>query len=451
MSKNNKIKFVTAIFLFFAVLVALSVLSNSATIKKVYIRNGGIGDGSSYENAIGDFKEAVRILAKNGGEIVVCGKYTFTELINLSKMSGTSNGSKIITVTSVDGDKDYRQTDNAMLCFGDETISANMILAGKFIFENLNIVTNGSKTPRAVICNGYDTVFGEGIVCEKKGDAPFLSIVGISFEDGRISSGGKITVKSGTYNNVCAGNRNGNSVGDTTLAIDGGTFEGIVSASGYNSIGVKQEGNAVFVVNGGNFLGQVGCITDVSGDFSFTINGGNFKKELCAYGKNNVLDINGGNLQNIISVNVAGFIEETNETTQNSEVGETADANVKKSTVNINQYSGNVDTLIGKIKGDGVLINKNTMGGNDAETIEGTVSDIILSETNTGGSTIVETNNASPEITEQQESDNSFENENQKEYFLGSRQNTVLAISAIGVIIALAVIIFAYRTVYRKK
>lgn len=451
MSKNNKIKFVTAIILFFAVLVALSVLSSSATIKKVYIRNGGSGDGSSYENAIGDFKEAVRILAKNGGEIVVCGKYSFTELINLSKMNGTSNGSKLITVTSVDGDKDYRKTDNAMLCFGDETISANMILAGKFVFENLYIVTNGSKTPRAVICNGYDTVFGEGIVCEKKGDAPFLSIVGISFEDGRISSGGKITVKSGTYNNVCAGNRNGNSVGDTTLAIDGGTFEGIVSASGYNSIGVKQEGNAVLVVNGGNFLGQVGCITDVSGDFSFTINGGNFKKELCAYGKYNMLDINGGNLQNIIAVNIADYIEETNETTQNGEVGETADANVKKSTVNINQYSGNVDALIGKIKGDGVLINKNTMGGNDAETIEGTVSDTIPSETNTGESTIIETNNASPEITEQQESDNSFENGNQKVYFLGSRQNTVLAISAIGVIIALAIIIFAYRTVYRKK
>lgn len=460
MSRKNKIKCLSAIVLFLTVLSALAILSSGAAVKKVYLRNGGNGDGTSYENAIGDFKEAVRILAKNGGEIIICGKYTFTELINLSKINGTSNGTKVITVKSVDGENDYRQSDNAMLCFGDETTSANMILAGKFVFENLNIVTSGSNMPRAVVCNGYDTVFGEGIVCEKKGNAPFLSIVGISLEDDCVTSGGKITVKSGTYYNVCAGNRNGNSIGNTTLDIDGGTFEGIVSASGYNALGYKQEGNAVLVINGGTFLGQVGCITDVSNDFNFTINGGNFKKEISAYGKYNMLDINGGNLQNITAINIADFIEDVPETTENGETvetkktGETTAENVKKSTVNINEYSGNVDNLIGKIKGIGVVINKNTMGGNDAETTAALVSDTISPETvivSPSGSEKNETNVTSLEITEHQETDNLFEDENQREYLLGSRRNTVLAISVIGVVIALSIIIFAYRTVYRKK
>ncbi len=441
MCRKNKIKYVTAIVLFFAVLVALSVLSSGAAVKKVYLKNGGSGDGSSYQNAIGDFKEAVRILAKNGGEIVICGKYTFTELINLSEKSGTSNGSKVITVTSVDGENDYRKRDNAALCFGDGKISANMILAGNFVFENLNIVTNGGKTPRAVICNGYDTVFGEGIVCEKKGDAPHLSVVGISLEEERVSSDGKLTIKSGTYNNVCAGNRSGNSVGDTVLTIDGGFFEGTVSASGYISIGVKQDGNAVLVINGGTFLGQVGCITDVSDTFVFTVNGGNFRKEMCAYGKYNTLDINGGNMQSISAVNIADYIEEPPETTKDGKPVETDADDVKKSMVNINEYTGDVDNLIGKIKGTGVIINKNTMGGNDFETTAGLV-------TYTGSP---ETNITAPDVSEPQGMDKFPEKKNEREYILGSRQNTVFAISAIGVIIALSIIIFAYRTVYRKK
>ena len=441
MSREKKIKYVTAIVLFFAVFAVLSVLSSGAAVKKLYLKSGGSGDGSSYENAIGDFKEAVRILAKNGGEIVICGKYTFTELINLSEKSGTSNGSKVITVTSVDVENDYRKSDNAALCFGDGKMSANMILAGNFVFENLNIVTNGGKMPRAVICNGYNTVFGEGIVCEKKGDAPYLSVVGISLDEERSFSEGTVTIKSGTYNNVCAGNRYGNSVGDTLLNIDGGVFEGTVSASGYNSIGISQEGNAVLVVNGGTFLGQVGCITDVSDSFVFTLNGGYFRKELCAYGRYNTLDINGGNMQNITAVNIADYIEEPSETTEDGETVETDDADVKKSSVNINEYSGDVDKLIGKIKGIGVIINKNTMGGNDAEMTASSVTDTVSPEINA----------SSPEVTESTETKKIPEKENEREYLLGSRQNTVLAISAIGVIIALAIITFAYRAVYRKK
>ncbi|MBR5322411.1 MAG: hypothetical protein IKU48_02555 [Clostridia bacterium] len=441
MSRENKIKHVIAMVLIVFTLVALAFLSSGAEVKKVYLKNGGIGDGSNYENAIGDFKEAVRLLAKSGGKIVVCGNYTFTELINLSVKNGTSNGTKVITVTSVDGEVDYRKHTNASLCFGDGKSSANMILAGKFVFENLNITTNGGVTPRAVVCNGYDTVFGEGIVCEKKGNAPHLSVIGISLDEERVSSNGCITIKSGNYYNVCAGNRNGNSVGNTFLTIDGGTFDGIVSASGYISVGFKQEGNASLVINGGTFHGQVGCITEALDTFSFAVNGGSFRKELCAYGKYNVLDINGGNMQNITAVNIADYIEDLPETTENGRPVETKAEDVKKSFVNINEYKGDVDKLISKINGVGVIIKKNTMGGNDAES---TAISVI-------GTDSSEKNNISPEVTETSDNETLSENKIEREYLLGSRQNTVFTISVIGVIVALAIVIFAYRTVYRKK
>ncbi|MBQ4116102.1 MAG: hypothetical protein IJD37_01860 [Clostridia bacterium] len=441
MGRNNRIKNITAIVLCFVFLAVLSFMSSGVSEKVVFLRSGGTGDGSSFENSIGDFKEAVKILAKTGGKIVICGKYTFTELINLSEKSGTSNGSKVITVTSVNGDNDYRQTNNAVLSFGDGKYSANMLLAGKFVFENLNIVTNGGNVPRYVICNGYETVFGEGIVCEKKGNAPFLSIIGISLEDKLTHSGGKLTVKSGTYYNVCSGNRDGNSVGDTFLTIDGGTFEGSVSASGYNSIGIKQEGNAALIINGGNFYGPVGCISPVSNDFDFTVNGGYFRKELSAQGKINTLNINGGNMQNIMAVNIADYIEEPPETNEDGETVETKAADAKKSSVNINQYEGNVDKLIEKIKGLGILINKNTLGGNDAETTE-----ILIT-----APAEPESDSLQSENYEVQQTEELPEKENERQYYLGSRQNTVLAISAIGVVIALAIIMFAYRTVYRKK
>ena len=441
MGRNNRIKYISAIVLCFVFLAVLAFLSSGASEKVVFLRSDGTGDGSSFENPIGDFKEAVKILAKTGGRIVICGKYTFTELINLSEKSGTSNGSKVITVTSVNGDSDYRQTENAALSFGDGKYSANMLLAGKFVFENLNIVTNGGNVPRAVICNGYETFFGEGIVCEKKGNAPFLSIIGISLDESRTSLGGNLTVKSGTYYNVCAGNRNGNSIGDTFLTIDGGTFEGSVSASGYNSIGIKQEGNATLIVNGGNFYGPVGCITAVSNDFDFAVNGGYFRKELSAQGKINTLNINGGNMQNINAVNIADYIEVPLETNEEGETVETQATDVKKSAVNINQYEGNVDKLIEKIKGLGVLINKNTMGGNDAETTEKVIT----------APTEPESDFPHPEQDEPQATEKLPDKVTEREYYLGSRRNTVLAISALGGGIALAIIMFAYRTVYRKK
>ena len=183
MRLSKMVKWIIAVVCVTLVFVSFVFVSQGATEKTVYLRDGGNGDGSSYERAIGDFKSAVRLLADSGGRIVICGKYTFNRLIALSEQSGTANGNRTITVTSVDGDKDYRITDNAALCVGDNETSANIVLAGNFVFEKMNIITNGSETPRAIICGGNKTVFGEGVICKKIGHAPYISVVGITLSD----------------------------------------------------------------------------------------------------------------------------------------------------------------------------------------------------------------------------------------------------------------------------
>lgn len=407
-------------------------------VKTVYLCDGGDGDGASAESPLGDFKSAVRLLSKDGGRIVICGKYTYTELINLSEKSGTSNGKSVITVTSVDGQTDYRRTSDAAIVAGDGKTSANMILAGCFVFENLTLVANCGDTPRAIICGGYETTFGEGMVCRKQGNSPYLSIVGVSIDGDPKTSDGRVTVKSGAYNNVCAGSRNGTGTGDTSLTVDGGTFEGVVSASGYISGGI-QKGNAVLTVNGGVFNGRVGCVTPLDGDFEMTVNGGTFKREIDALGKYNTVNVNGGELRNVTRVTFADYVEPPPETNANGRPIETKAEDVKKTTFNVNEYSGDVDKLIGKIVGNGVLINKNTLGGNDAET------------------TVYETVTDTPEETAVQNLPDETEGEEEtkgapsRRYLLGTRKRTVIAISAIGAVIALSVVMLAYRAVYRKK
>ena len=128
--------------LIFVILVLLLsaffvISANGQVGKAIYLRDGGSSDGSSFEQPIGDFKDAVRLLKNSGGTIVVCGEYTYSELILLSQISGTANGRKVITVTSVYNGIDYGQTNGAKLVAGNQNGSANMILAGDFVFENI--------------------------------------------------------------------------------------------------------------------------------------------------------------------------------------------------------------------------------------------------------------------------------------------------------------------------
>lgn len=434
MSLGKTIRWMMAIVCVILVFVSSAFVSQGATEKTVYLRDGGNGDGSSYERAIGDFKSAVRLLADSGGRIVICGKYTFNRLIALSEQSGTANGNRTITVTSVDGDKDYRITDNAALCVGDNETSANIVLAGNFVFEKMNIITNGSETPRAIICGGNKTVFGEGIICKKIGNAPYISVVGITLSDS-VDKSGKITIESGTYNYVCAGNRNGIHKGDTTLTINGGTFEGFVSVSGIEDEKNIQNGDAELTINGGSFLNSVGALTEVSGELSVVINGGTFRKSIVALGRKNVIDINGGTLQNVEVIRVG--VSDAADTDDN-------DKNNNKnylSTVNINNYTGDVDKLVSKIQGTDVKINIKTEGGSDIETNQNPPT-----TTPSGDDEPLTT---TPEDVE--ENDKTVPEKEARTYLLGNKENTVVACVALGGVVFLAVIALVYRLIHEKN
>lgn len=429
----------------FSVIVVLAVFTVSVVAvfgageKAVYICDGGNGDGTSAENAAGDFKAAVRQLSETGGDIVICGKYTFDELVVLSEKSGTSNGDKTIRVTSVRNGIDYRKSDNAAIYIGDGKNSGNIILDGRFIFEELDIVSKDGGKQRSVICGGWETVFGDGIKCKKEGNSSYLSVVGGNADDSEVK-GGRLTVKSGTYYKVCCGNPKGGYRGDTYLKIDGGTFEGSVSVSG-NADGVHR-GNAFLEINGGTFYGSVGTLTEISGDLEMTVNGGTFRKDMYALGKYNTLNINGGNLQSIGQIMIADYIPPVPEADGDGKAVETNAEEVKKTAVNINYYSGDVNKLKEKIKGEGVEINVNTLGGIDAET-----APLQIGTTELPKDTQVDVpDDIYEETVPEEPSDNT-----ERYYLLETKEKTVFVIIGIGAITALSVIILAYRSVYRKK
>ena len=438
------IKYLTLFAVVLLVLAYTVSPINATNTNVIYLADGGNGDGSSFETPMGDFKEAVKTLSRSGGAIVICKKYTFNELLVLSDRSGSANA-KPITVTSFYNETDYRQLNGAAFCVGDENMSANMILGGEFVFENLDIITSGSSTPRAIICNGNNVVFGEGINCKQEGNAPYISIIGGSVDED-ITNEYSLNIKSGTYNNVCASNRNGKHKGTSSLIIDGGVFEGKVSATGFEGESSIQEGGATLTINGGTFKKSSGLLTSCLGKGQITINGGTFSGEFVCYATEATLDINGGDFQKINSIKIEDKIpkETMPETSEQTEKTDSDDEEKKALfVVNINQYAGDVKKLVGKVLGEGVQINTNTEGGVDVSTPD-TPPQATEEKTETKPEQplIEETN-----VQEQDEKTETVK----RQYFFGSRNNTILAIIVLLALIASAAVLFAYRMVYRRK
>ena len=283
-------------------------------------------------------------------------------------------------------------------------------------------------------------MFGEGIVCKKQGNAPYISVIGVSLNDADLKNkSGMVVVKSGSYYDVCAGNRDNGVDGYTAMIIYGGTFDGSVSAT---SIGGKtiSQGAAEMAIYGGTFNGPVGAIGGVDGEVIISINGGVFKKTIYAMGKHNVIDINGGDLKGIDLIKIADVIEKALETDEKGETVEDVKDEVKYSVVNVNIYDWDVEALARKIEGQGVIINRNTEGGQGFEALP----------------TVPETTVKNDAETNAQLPDDETENivgqdENERQYLLGSKRRTLIAIAILGIIISVAVVVLAYRTVYRKK
>lgn len=336
----------TAIFLLFALLFA-AVLSAGTVYgadgNVCFLKNGGSGDGSTPEMAVGSLREAVRILS-GGGTLVVCGEYSFSEYIGLSEKDGSANTSAI-EVTSVWNGSDYRMLSGAAFSFGDPGGSANLSLAGDFVFHDITLRTDGSPAERAIICNAHSVELGEGIVCEKRGQAPYLSIVGSSFDD-ELGGECSIVIKSGTYKNVYCAGRGAPFDGDARLTVSGGVFEGEVSSSGRADGRSAVSGDSFLNVSGGSFRSGIGALGDVGGECTANISGGFFKGEMRFSGTKNTLVIDNGSLDGVGAF-VFRFAEDREETTDGEDAPES-------NSVTVNGVSGDLDALVGKLKDAGI-------------------------------------------------------------------------------------------------
>lgn len=335
-----------AIFLLFALLFAVflpagRVFGEDGNV--CFLKNGGQGDGSSPDGAVGSLREAVRLLS-GGGTLVVCGEYSFSEYIGLSEKDGSANTSPI-EVTSVWNGSDYRMQNGAAFCFGGPGGSANLSLAGDFVFHDITLRTDGSSAERAVICNAHSVEFGEGIVCEKRGQAPYLSIVGSSFDDA-LDGECSIVIKSGTYKNVYCAGRGAAFDGNARLNISGGVFEGEVSSSGRGDGRSEITGDSFLNVSGGSFRSGIGALGDVGGECEANISGGFFKGEMRFSGTKNTLVIDNGSFDDVGAF-VFRVVEDEKKTTD----GEAAQV---PNSVTVNGVSGDLDTLVGKLKNAGV-------------------------------------------------------------------------------------------------
>lgn len=243
------------------------LFSASSSATSVFFTDGGTGNGKSPSTAFGSLTDAVAALTE-GGSIVICGPATVPGYLQLPDYGGS------IIITSVNGGVDYRETAGAEL-----TLSGNLMLGGETVFENINIKTTVENA--YIICSGNKLTMGDGIECSKTDDIKtYLSIAGGLLTAGGLKSS-DVTVNSGTYNTVRAGNT-GKTDSDmisaeTSLTINGGTFISYVLGGS----DAMQSGTMNITVNGGTFgagvYGMGNTSYDVfSGTMNITVNGGVF-------------------------------------------------------------------------------------------------------------------------------------------------------------------------------
>ncbi len=238
------------------------LFTSVSNVKTVYVKDGSNGNGLS-ANSPTDLATAFTLLKDSGGILVICGTTT------VSKTVSTAATASAVTVTSVDGDTDYRKT-GAKLVLGSD-----LSFGGAVLIENLN-VTLGKSAPR-ISFNANDSTIGDNVVMDKP--AAYEKYPNIVCGKSASYSGGyTVTVKSGSYNNLYLTNDAANTKItslNASLIIDGGSFYGPVNAAGNGSC----SGSVSVTINGGVLhAGIYGCGNNAdatfSGDMKYVLNGG---------------------------------------------------------------------------------------------------------------------------------------------------------------------------------
>lgn len=284
----------------------------------IFIADGAEGDGSSASSPLKAdpnptgfsasaqypkhhlhtaFYQATEALKDTGGTIVVCGEVLLG--INESYGSGSSTRdvftatfNKPIKITSVYNGVDYRETNGARIVL---EYPAEIGMNGESIWENIDIVTSGPE--RVISCNGYRTVFGEGINCRpldpsKAGDPiQYVSISAGHRYSAVESKDFHVIVRSGTY-----------------YAIAGGVWGVLTNTSLRNvNVNITLEGTTTVL---DRVVGTSFKKTPFGGYVNITINGGKYNGYIygggtTAFINSNAevrLEISGGDFSGIESI-----------------------------------------------------------------------------------------------------------------------------------------------------
>ena len=304
-----------AIFIMvFAMLTSLLAFNVSAAEKVIYVKDGGTGDGSSPENAmgLGDSGEAWRDAAlyqaweelkETGGTIVICGPYTLKKEEAKRTVGAPDiimdgwfrNPEATITYTSVYGGVDYRTTAGAKLQFDDNNTALTFPTAT--VLKDITVVAGGCPSGDNrdnYLCAAYQPLtLGQGtnFVANEAGELPVIlgghrNYSGIAAADGDSN----ITVDIGNANTIGAiygnlGYANKNQYGGSNITVKSGKVNGIYGDN-QNNHGFGLSGAINITITGGIICGEVAGTNggipvnafdkEVTPTVNITISGGDF-------------------------------------------------------------------------------------------------------------------------------------------------------------------------------
>ena len=313
------------IILVFAMVLSVCAFSASATetAPVIFIKDGGEGDGSSPDQALGlgdsgeawadaPLYQAWEALKETGGTIVICGPYTLKaadQYVNPNNgqarpgapdiiMDGWyRNPDVTITYTSVWDGVDYRQTADAKLIFDDSNISLTFPTAT--VLKDLTVVAGGNPAGDNrdnYLCAAYNPLTlgkGTNFLANANGELPVVvggqrNYSGIAAVDGDTN----ITVDLGSGNAIGAvygnlGYTNKNQYGSSYITVKSGTVNGIYGDNQFNH-GFGLSGSINITISGGTIVGEVAATNGgipvnafdrpVTPVVNITISGGDFSK-----------------------------------------------------------------------------------------------------------------------------------------------------------------------------
>ncbi|MBR5314386.1 MAG: hypothetical protein IKU45_03110 [Clostridia bacterium] len=255
--------------------------------------------------------QATERLQETGGTIVIMGPVHIKAEHLLGNHSTTSElytadfGKNTIKFTSVYNGVDYRETNGAKLILEQPTMVG---VKGQSIWENIDLVTNGTKRLIAFHC--FSTLVGEGVNCYPLEEMytgvtqQYISLSAGHRWSGWVDQETALVVQSGTYNMICGGIWGVNNTRIYKKADDPSSgLHATNNMDGESSINLILEGTTKVL---GAVSGTVYQGSEFSGNVNVTINGGEYACDIFAVGttgmmnKNGIaqLRINGGDFSN---------------------------------------------------------------------------------------------------------------------------------------------------------